>query len=163
MICHFIFLVSCMHVSYETSSEIFNAELISKGQEIWVINGKLELVPWKTPKKNSNTISGRWKGNWPNWQVCLKTWRFILEAHHPCQINGSLNHSSRPRAICHVELIAPTCGNQRPQLRFLSQQSPDLSISQAAQRANLADKRRSGKGKTNGIQSPSLILSCFQS
>ena len=25
---------------------------------------------------------------------------------HPCRINGSLDHSSRPRAICHVELIA---------------------------------------------------------
>ena len=105
---HSIFLVSCMHTSYETSSEIFNAEFISKGQEIWEINGKLELVPWRTLKKNSNIISGRWEGNWPDWQICLRTWRFILEAHHPCQINRSLDHSSRLRAICHAKLIAST-------------------------------------------------------
>ena len=30
MTCHFIFLVSCMHASYKTSSEILNAEFISK-------------------------------------------------------------------------------------------------------------------------------------
>ena len=73
-------------------------------------------MPWKTCKKNSNTISERWKGNWPDWQVCLKTWQFILKAHHPYRINESFDHSSIPRAICHVKLIAPTCGNQRSQL-----------------------------------------------
>ena len=31
-----------MHVSYKTSSEILNAKFISKGQEIWEINWKLE-------------------------------------------------------------------------------------------------------------------------
>ena len=44
---HCIFLVPCMHASYKTSSEMLNTEFISKGQEIWETNGKLELVPWK--------------------------------------------------------------------------------------------------------------------
>ena len=55
-----------MHASYKTSSEMLNAEFISKGKEIWETNGKLELVSWRTPKKNSNTISERWKSDWPD-------------------------------------------------------------------------------------------------
>ena len=31
-----------------------------------------------------------------------------------------IDHSAIPRAICHVELIAPTYGNQRSQIRLLS-------------------------------------------
>ena len=34
--------MSSMHTSYKTSSEILNAKFISKGQEIWEINWKLE-------------------------------------------------------------------------------------------------------------------------
>ena len=55
----------------------------------------------------------------------------ILEAHYPYQINRSLDHSSKLRAICHAGLIAPTCSNQRPQLHLLSWQHLDLLISQA--------------------------------
>ena len=155
---HSSFLVSCMHASYKTSSEMLNAEFIFKGQEIWETNGKLELVPWRTPKKNLNTISERWKSNWPDWQVCLKIWQFILEARHPCQIDRSLDHSSKLRAICRVELIAPACGNQRSQLHLLSWQCPDLSISQATQGANRTDKRRPWEEKTNGICHNGFLL-----
>ena len=37
-----------------------------------------------------------------------------IEARHPCQIDRSLDHLSRLRVIGHIELIAPTCGNQGP-------------------------------------------------
>ena len=42
----------------------------------------------------------------------IKTQVVHSQTHHPCQFNRSLDHSSKPRAIYHVELIAPTCGNQ---------------------------------------------------
>ena len=85
----------------------------------------------------------RWKSIWPDWQVCLKITsgpkQCILEDHH--QINKSLNHSFGLWAISHVELIAPTCGNQYPQFCSLSRQLLDMSISRATQGANPTDKR----------------------
>ena len=45
----------------------------------------------------------------------IRTKQCILEDHH--QINKSHDLSSGQQAISHVELIAPTCGNQYPQLR----------------------------------------------
>ena len=155
---HFTFLVSCMHATYKTSSEIFNTEFISKGQWIWETNGKLELVPWRTLKKNLNTISERWKGNWPDWQVCLKTWQFVPEAHHPWQINRSLDHSSRLQAICHAKLIALTYGNQDLRLCLLLWQHVDMPISKAAQGANLVDARLT-RTSSDGTPSQSPTLS----
>ena len=70
-----------------------------------------------------------------------KSKQCILEACHPYQIDRSLDHSSRLRAICHAELIAPTCGNQGLQLRPLLGQHLDLLIGQTAQKANSEDKR----------------------
>ena len=35
-----------------------------------------------------------------------------IKVNHHRQINRSLDHSSRLRAICHIELIAPTYDNQ---------------------------------------------------
>ena len=158
MTCHFIFLVSYMHASYKTSSEMLNAEFISKrlrnmGEEVRF--SAMENVQ----EKNS---SERWRSNWPDWQICLRTWRFILEAHHPRQINRSLDHSSRLRAICHAELIAPIRDNQRPQLHLLSWRHLDLPTIQAAHGANLTDKRLT-RTSPDGTPSPSPTLSYFQS
>ena len=158
MTCCFIFLVSCMHALYETSSEMLNAEFIFKrlrnmGEEVRF--SAMENVQ----EKNS---SERWRSNWPDWQICLRTWWFILEAHHPRQTNGSLDHSSRLWAIYHAELIAPTCDNQHPQLHLLSWRHLDLTTSQAAQGANLIDKRLT-RTNPDGTPSPSPTPSYFQS
>ena len=84
------------------------------------------------------------------------------EVNHHRQINRSLDHSSRLRAICHAKLIAPTCGNQGLQLHRPLGQHLDPLICQAPQKANLMDKslRRTNH---DGTPFPSLTLSCFQS
>ena len=157
---HISHVNACIHhMHINTSSEMLNAEFIFKGQEIWETSGKPDLVPWRMPKTN---WSKKWGGNWPDWQVCLKTWRFIFRTHHSRQINGSLDHSSKRRAIWHEKLIAPTCGNQDLRLRLFSWQHLDMSISQVVQGANLADERLIGT-ISDGTPSLSLTPSCSQS
>ena len=128
-LCH-----ACMHHT-KHQVKYFFPNLFPR-DKIWKTSWKLESMPWRRFKKNSITKSERWKNNWPDWQIYLKTTskhkRCIPEVNHPCQINRSLDHSSKPRVICHVKLIASTCGNQCPQPRLFSWQHPDLSISQAA-------------------------------
>ena len=106
----------------------------------------------------------RWKSIWPDWQVCLKITsgpkQCILKDHH--QINKSLDLSPGLRANSHVELIAPTCGNQYPQLRLFSGQLLDMSISRAIQRANPTDTRLT-RTSPDGIPSPLVTPNYSQS
>ena len=106
-------------------------------------------------EENLDMTSGRWKSIWPDWQVCWKITsgpkQCILKDHH--QINKSLDLSPGLRAISHMELIAPTCGNQYPQLRPPSRQLLDMSISRATQGANPTNKRLT-KTSSDRIPSP---------
>ena len=110
--------------------------------------------------------SERWRNIWPGWQVCSKTTskhrRCIPEVNHHRQINRSLDHLSRLRAICHVELIAPTYGNQGLQFHQPSGQHLDPLICQTPQKANLMDKslKRTNHDRT---PFPSLTPSYSQS
>ena len=110
--------------------------------------------------------SERWRNNWPDWQACLKiisrSRQCILEVNHHRQINRSLDHSSRLRVICHIELIAPTCDNQGLQLHRPLGQHLDPLICQTPQEANLMDKslRRTNH---DGTPFPSLTPSYSQS
>ena len=96
----------------------------------------------------------------------IKTQAVLPRGPSPCQLNMPLvqvlDHSSRPRTICHMKLVAPAFGNQCPQSCLLSWQHLDPSISQAAQEENLIDKRLT-RTSPDGIPSPLLILSCSQS
>ena len=82
-----------------------------------------------------------------------------------CQINRSLDHSSRLRAICHVELIVPTCGNQNLQLHLPSGQHLDPLICQAPQEANLMGKslkRRSHDRTPSPLAIPNYSQSWYE-
>ena len=48
----------------------------------------------------------------------------IFEVSHPYQIIRIVNNSSKPLAICHVELTALTCGSHCLQPHLLSWQHP---------------------------------------
>ena len=153
MTCHFIFLVSCIHASYKTSSEMLNVEFISK---------RLRNMrdQWEARLSIMENVQEKFEHDIREMEEQLARLTSLFEdmavhprGPHPCRINGSLDHSSRPRAICHVELIAPTYGNKSLQLHLPSGQHIDPLICQAAQRANLKDKRLR-RTSPNRIPSP---------
>ena len=150
-----------MHASsYKTLSEMLNAEFISK---------------------RLRNMGDRWKA----WLSAMENVqeKFIREMEEQLAKLTNLFedmtvHPRGPSLLPNQQVHRPFVQTMsylprrtdRPSLRQPMPTAPpafvamaDLSINQAAQGANLANKRRSGEGKTNGIQSPSLMLSCFQS